>query len=148
MAAGELSAALGARACLHHVGVAVPDIEAALELWTGLLGARLELRATLEEQAVHAASLELPGGGALLELIAPITPGTGGVGRFIERRGAGLHHVAWAVDDVASCLERLVEQRIRLIDAVPRTGLHGTPVAFVHPSSTGGVLTELVEVDA
>ncbi|MCW2927084.1 MAG: methylmalonyl-CoA epimerase, partial [Thermoleophilia bacterium] len=71
-----------------------------------------------------------------------------GVARFLERRGAGMHHVAWAVTDVAAALDHLARAGARLIDATPRPGLHGTPVAFVHPASMGGVLTELVEVPA
>ncbi len=132
---------------IHHVALAVADLEAALERWLGL-GAELELRAVVADQGVEAASLEWHGGGpTLLELVAPHGDGSG-VARFIERRGEGMHHVAWAVTDVQACLDTYARAGARVIDETPRTGLHGVPVAFVHPASTGGVLVELVQVPA
>ncbi|MCW2922951.1 MAG: methylmalonyl-CoA epimerase [Thermoleophilia bacterium] len=130
---------------VHHVAFAVPDLDAALEHWTTVLGAHLELRAVVAHQGVEAASLEWPGSPTLLELVAPLDE-TSGVARFIAKRGAGMHHVAWAVEDVAGSLHVLARSGARLIDAEPRVGLHGTPVAFVHPASMGGVLVELVQV--
>jgi methylmalonyl-CoA/ethylmalonyl-CoA epimerase len=132
---------------IHHVALAVADLDAAIGRWLSF-GAHLELRAVVADQGVDAASLEWPGGGpTLLELIAPLDESSG-VARFIDRRGEGMHHVAWAVADVRACLDHLARAGARVIDDEPRPGLHGTPVAFVHPSSTGGVLTELVEVPA
>ena len=139
---------------LHHVAFAVADLDASVEYWTRMFGARIELRAVVEDQGVEAASLEWPaaaGGpmgfahGTLLELIAPHGQESG-ITRFLERRGEGMHHVAWAVESVADALDDLARAGAKLIDTHARIGLHGTPVAFVHPSASGGVLVELVEV--
>jgi methylmalonyl-CoA epimerase len=129
---------------IHHVAIAVADLDAAVDRWTRQLGAELELRAVVEQQGVEAASLEW-GTGSLLELVAPWGEASG-VQRFLDARGEGMHHVAWAVTDVAAALDALARAGARLIDEQPRPGLHGTPVAFVHPTSMGGVLVELVEV--
>ncbi len=131
---------------IHHVAFAVPDLDAGIAQWQ-TLGAQLELRKVVDDQGVDAASLEWPGGhgATLLELIAPVDDASG-VAKFLDKRGPGMHHVAWAVADVQACLDAFTRAGARVIDAKPRRGLHGTPVAFVHPSSTGGVLTELVEV--
>jgi methylmalonyl-CoA/ethylmalonyl-CoA epimerase len=96
----------------------------------------------VEEQGVHALLLEI--GDAHVELIAPIGPG-GGVARFLERNGPGLHHVAYRTDDIDAELKRLVAAGLRMIDEEPRTGIQGSRVAFLHPKSTGGVLTEIVQ---
>jgi methylmalonyl-CoA/ethylmalonyl-CoA epimerase len=97
------------------------------------------------DQGVDAASLHWAGGGpTLLELVAPVDSSSG-LSRFLERRGEGMHHVAWAVHDVQACLDQLARAGARVIDEQPRAGLHGTPVAFVHPSAMGGVLVELVQ---
>jgi methylmalonyl-CoA epimerase len=132
---------------LHHVALAVPDLDAAIAHWTSLFGAELELRAAVTDQGVDAASLQWAGlvDGCLLELVAPLTPGEGGVARFLDKRGAGMHHIAWQVASVEEALDALRLHGVRLIDETSRIGLHGTPVAFVHPSGMGGVLTELVE---
>lgn len=131
---------------IHHVALAVPDLDEALALWTGTLGATLEVRAAVESQGVDAACVEWHGHGpTLLELVAPLGEDSG-VARFLAKRGAGLHHVAYAVDDAAAALAACEPAGIRTIDAVPRPGLHGTPVAFLHPASFGGTLVELVEV--
>lgn len=129
---------------IHHVAFAVADLDAAVDRWTRQLGAELELRAVVEQQGVEAASLQW-GSGSLLELVAPWGEGSG-LQRFLDSRGEGMHHVAWAVTDVEAALASLAHAGARLIDEVPRPGLHGTPVAFVHPRSMGGVLVELVEV--
>jgi methylmalonyl-CoA/ethylmalonyl-CoA epimerase len=129
---------------IHHVAFAVADLDAALAHWQSL-GAALELRAVVEQQGVEAATLEWPGQPTLLELVAPHGESSG-VRRFLDSRGEGMHHVAWAVRDVAAALDVLARAGARVIDEVPRPGLHGTPVAFVHPRSMGGVLVELVEV--
>jgi methylmalonyl-CoA epimerase len=140
---------------LHHVALAVADLDAAIELWTGAFGAEVELRAQVEVQGVDAATLMwrdaggAPGlpHGTLLELVAPLTSESG-IARFLDKRGAGMHHIAYAVDDVAAALAACVDAGLRVIDAEPRPGLHGTPVAFIHPASFGGTLVELVEVPA
>ena len=131
---------------IHHVALAVSDLDASLEHWIGAMGAHLELRARVEDQGVEAVSLEWASG-SLLELVAPLGPESG-VAKFIERRGAGLHHVAWGVVSVADALDALARAGARLVDTVPRIGLHGTPVGFLHPSAMGGLLVELVEVPA
>ena len=138
---------------IHHVAFAVPDLDAAVDRWTRQLGAELELRAIVEQQGVEAASLQWPGAGGatglphgtLLELVAPWGEQSG-LRRFLDQRGEGMHHVAWAVADIDAALASLARAGARLIDEYARPGLHGTPVAFVHPRSMGGVLVELVEV--
>jgi methylmalonyl-CoA/ethylmalonyl-CoA epimerase len=131
---------------IHHVALAVADLDAAVDRWTRQLGADLELRAVVESQGVEAASLEW-GSGSLLELIAPWGEDSG-LQRFLDSRGEGMHHVAWAVTDIDAALQALARAGARLIDETARPGLHGTPVAFVHPRSMGGVLVELVQVHA
>lgn len=127
---------------IDHVGVAVEDIEAALPYYTEVLGLPLVHRETVEEQGVHAALLDV--GDGHIELVAPIGPESG-VAKFLERRGAGLHHVAYRVEDVEATLGELKAAGTRLIDEQPRTGIRGSRVAFVHPAATGGVLTEIVQ---
>jgi len=126
---------------VHHVGIAVPDLDDALGRWSALLGARVERRETVPEQGVEAASLRV--GEGRIELLSPLGPETP-VGRFLEKRGPGMHHVAFEVDDVGAELERLRAQGAKLIDDEPRPGLFGLQVAFVHPDATGGVLAEFV----
>jgi methylmalonyl-CoA epimerase len=126
---------------VHHVGVAVDDLDQSTQVWTALLGAAVEHRETLEDQGVEAVSLRA--GSGRIELLAPLGPDTP-VGRFLAKRGPGMHHVAFEVEDVASELERLRDEGVQLIDERPRRGLFGFEVAFVHPDSTGGVLAELV----
>lgn len=128
---------------VHHVGIVVEQLDVALAHYQQVLGAHLELRRELTEQQVEAASLLV--GADTVELIAPLDEGSG-VARFLQRRGPGLHHVAYAVRDVAATLAAFAASGARLIDERPRPGLHGTPVAFVHPKSLFGVLTELVEI--
>ncbi|HVU77231.1 MAG TPA: methylmalonyl-CoA epimerase [Gaiellaceae bacterium] len=131
---------MGARG-VHHVGIAVDDLDAAVARYELLFGATLEHRDRVEEQGVEAASLDV--GGSRVELLAPTGPDTP-VGRFLAKRGPGLHHVAFAVDDVAAELDRLRTDGVQLIDETPRLGLFGLQVAFVHPDATGGVLAEFV----
>ena len=127
---------------IDHVGVAVEDIDAAASLYKDRFGMREQHRETVEEQGVHAVLLEV--GDSHVELIAPIGP-EAGVARFLEKNGPGMHHVAYRTDDIDAALERLRAVGMRLIDDEPRTGIRGSRVAFVHPKSTGGVLTEVVE---
>lgn len=127
---------------IHHVGIAVPDLEESIAHHVALLGASVALRETLSDQGVEAVALTV--GDSFVELIQPIDP-NGGVARFLERRGAGLHHVAYEVDDIAGTLAAIAAAGGQLIDAAPRVGLGGHLVAFVHPRSLDGVLTELVQ---
>ena len=124
------------------MGVAVEDIDAALELYEGAFAMPLAHRETVEEQGVEAVLLDV--GDGHVELLRPLGPETA-VGKFLARKGPGLHHVAYAVEDIDATLEQLAAAGIELIDAEPRTGIRGSRVAFLHPRSTGGVLTEIVE---
>lgn len=126
---------------IHHIGVAVSDLDEAAETYERLLGARLEHRETLEAQGVEAVSVRL--GEGRVELLGSLGEETP-VGRFLARRGPGMHHVAYEVDDLAAELASLASQGVELIDSQPRAGLYGLQVAFVHPDAVHGVLTELV----
>jgi methylmalonyl-CoA/ethylmalonyl-CoA epimerase len=127
---------------IDHVGVAVEDIDATLALYQQSLQMPLVHRETVAEQGVEAALLDV--GDAHVELLQPLGPETS-VGRFLARRGPGLHHIAYRVDDIDNALSALSQAGMRLIDERPRVGIRGSRVAFVHPASTGGVLTEIVQ---
>lgn len=127
---------------LDHVAVAVRSIAESLPLFELLVGARGSERERVAAQGVDV--VFVGGDGAKVELIEPLSPESG-VGRFIEKRGPGLHHIAFRVPDLAAALERLAAQGVELIDHAPRPGAHGHRVAFLHPRSTAGVLVELVE---
>jgi methylmalonyl-CoA/ethylmalonyl-CoA epimerase len=129
---------------LHHVGIAVADLDAAILVYSDLFGATLEHRETVEDQGVEAASLLV--GASRIELLQPLGPDTP-VGRFLAKRGPGMHHVAFQVEDLAAELARLKAHDVLLIDEEPRLGLFGHQVAFVHPEATGGVLAEFVSDD-
>ena len=126
---------------IHHVGVAVEDLAGALETYTRYFGAQLEHREELADQGVDSVSLKV--GDSRVELLGSLGPDTP-VGKFLDRRGPGLHHIAFEVDDVAAELARLAAAGAELIDEAPRRGILGTKVAFIHPHATGGVLAELV----
>ena len=126
---------------IHHVGVAVADLDEALETYARLFGAELEHRERVADQGVEAATMRV--GDGRIELLASLGPETP-VGRFLERRGPGMHHVAFEVADVGAELERLAGDGAELIDEAPRPGIFGLEVGFVHPHATGGVLAELV----
>ena len=126
---------------IHHLGVAVHDLDEALETYGRLFGAELEHRAQMEDQGVEAAAVLV--GGGRVELLTPLGDDTP-VGRFLASRGPGMHHVAYEVDDVRSELGRLSAAGAELIDEEPRQGLFGLQVAFVHPDAVHGVLTEVV----
>lgn len=128
---------------IHHVGVAVSDLEEAVATYTRLFGGTLEHRDVVPDQGVEAASVLL--GASRIELLAPIAEDTP-VGRFLAKRGPGVHHVAYEVDDVGAALADLAAVGVELIDTVPRIGLFGLQVAFVHPDAVHGVLTEVVSV--
>jgi methylmalonyl-CoA/ethylmalonyl-CoA epimerase len=126
---------------VHHVGVAVDDLDDAISTYERLFGAELAGRETQDAQGVEAASLRI--GGGHVELLAALGPDTP-VGRFLAKRGPGMHHIAYEVDDLSAELARLRGEGARLIDPEPRQGLFGTEVAFVHLESVHGVLSELV----
>lgn len=128
---------------IHHVGVAVADLQRSIELYQSLFDAELVHRARNEKEGLEAAFLRV--GDTELELMSP-TREDSPVGKFVARRGPGLHHVAYAVSDIENSLAEAREAGLELIDAEPRVGMHGLRIAFVHPKSVGGVLTELVEV--
>ena len=127
---------------IDHVGVAVEDLEGAIALYEGTFGMPLAHRETVEEQGVEAALLDV--GDGHVELLRPLGPDTP-VGKFVAKRGGGLHHVAYAVEDIDAALEELKGRGIELIDSEARVGIRSSRVAFIHPRSTGSVLTELVE---
>ncbi len=127
---------------IDHIGVAVEDLDAAVELYSTGFGMELVHRETVEEQGVEAVLLDV--GDGHVELLAPLGPDTA-VGKFLARKGPGLHHVAYAVDDIEVALRLIAAAGIDLIDSEPRVGIRGSRVAFLHPRSTGSVLTEIVE---
>jgi methylmalonyl-CoA/ethylmalonyl-CoA epimerase len=127
---------------IDHIGVAVDDLDEAVALYSERLAMPVEHRETVEEQGVEAVLLGV--GVSHVELLRPLSPDTA-VGKFLERNGPGLHHVAYGTDDIESALASVRDAGLQLIDESPRTGIRGSRVAFLHPRSTGGVLTELVE---
>jgi methylmalonyl-CoA/ethylmalonyl-CoA epimerase len=127
---------------IDHIGVAVEDLDGAIALYEKSFEMELVHRETVESQGVEAVLLDV--GDGHVELLRPLAPDTA-VGKFVAAKGTGLHHVAYAVEDIDSTLERLVAAGIDLIDAKPRIGIRESRIAFLHPRSTGGVLTEIVE---
>jgi methylmalonyl-CoA/ethylmalonyl-CoA epimerase len=127
---------------IDHIGVAVEDLDESIALYGERFGMPLQYRETVEDQGVEAVLLGV--GDGHVELLRPLGPDTA-VGKFLARSGPGLHHVAYATDDIDSALEAVRGAGLRLIDEQPRIGMRGSRVAFLHPKSTGGVLTELVE---
>ena len=126
---------------IHHVGVAVADLDEALATYTRLFGAELEHRQAVPEQGVEAAAILV--GASRVELLGALGDDTP-VGRFLAKRGPGMHHVAYEVDDIRAALAGLAAEGAELIDDQPRPGLFGLEVAFVHPDSVHGVLAEVV----
>jgi methylmalonyl-CoA epimerase len=127
---------------IDHIGVAVDDLDAAVALYGGSLAMPEAHRETVAEQGVEAVLLDV--GDGHVELLAPLGADTP-VGRFLAKRGPGLHHVAYRVDDIDAALRAARDAGLRLIDEAPREGIRGSRVAFLHPASTGGVLTEIVQ---
>jgi methylmalonyl-CoA/ethylmalonyl-CoA epimerase len=127
---------------IDHIGVATEDLDGAVALYEGTMGMPVSHRETVESQGVEAVLLDV--GEGHVELLRPLGPDTP-VGKYLEKKGPGLHHVAYAVDDIEGVLESLKSAGIELIDSEPRAGIRDSRVAFVHPRSTGGVLTEIVE---
>lgn len=142
---GAIPASVSSRRVLStidHIGVAVENIDESLAVYRDALGMPLVHRETVTEQGVDAALLDI--GDGHIELLQPLG-GETAVGKFLAKRGPGLHHVAYRVLDVAAALDQLRAAGVRLIDEQPRTGIRGSRVAFLHPASTGGVLTEIVQ---
>ena len=127
---------------LDHVGIAVTDLGAARALYERVLGLEVSHEEVIEDQGVH--ELLLRTGDAFVQLVAPLSPDSP-VGRFLASRGPGVHHVGYAVPDVAAAVAELRAQGFEVIDPAPRVGSGGTTIAFVHPKSMQGVLIELVE---
>jgi methylmalonyl-CoA/ethylmalonyl-CoA epimerase len=127
---------------IDHVGVAVEDLDASIALYEKTYTMELVHREVVEEQGVEAVLLDV--GENHVELLAPLGPDTP-VGKFLAKKGPGIHHVAYQVEDIDSVLSSLKEQGLRLIDETPRIGIRGSRVAFLHPAASGGVLTEIVE---
>jgi methylmalonyl-CoA/ethylmalonyl-CoA epimerase len=127
---------------LDHVGIAVTDLAAARDLYERVLGLEVAHEEVIEDQGVH--ELLLRAGDAFVQLVAPLHPDTP-VGRFLARRGEGIHHVGYLVPDVAAAVADLRAHGLEVLDPAPRTGSGGTTIAFVHPKSLGGVLVELVQ---
>jgi len=127
---------------IDHIGVAVEEIEPALELYRDSFELTLAHREVVEEQGVEAVLLDV--GENHVELLAPLSADTP-VGRFLAKQGPGLHHVAYQVRDIEATLEQLRKAGLQLIDQKPRTGIRGSRVAFMHPRATAGVLTEIVQ---
>jgi methylmalonyl-CoA epimerase len=126
---------------VHHVAFAVADLDEALETYQRLFGARVELRGRMDDQGVEAAYLRI--GDGRVELVSALGEDTP-VGRFLAKRGPGMHHVAYEVADVSAALRSLVAEGVEVIDPEPRPGLGGHEVSFVHPDSVHGVLVEVI----
>jgi methylmalonyl-CoA epimerase len=127
---------------IDHVGVAVEDLDASIALHEKTYNMKLVHRETVTEQGVEAVLLDV--GENHVELLAPLGPDTP-VGKFLAKKGPGIHHVAYQVEDIDSALASLKDAGLRLIDETPRIGIRGSRVAFLHPAASGGVLTEIVE---
>ena len=127
---------------IDHIGVAVKDLDAAIKLYERSFEMELVHRETVESQGVEAVLLDV--GDGHVELLAPLGDDTP-VGKFINKKGEGIHHVAYAVEDIDAALEQAEANGIKMIDKEPRTGIRGSRVAFAHPAATGSVLTEIVE---
>jgi methylmalonyl-CoA/ethylmalonyl-CoA epimerase len=127
---------------LHHVGIAVADLDESIRLYTEVFGATLIERRRNEKEGLEAAFLRA--GEAELELMAPLRDDSP-VGKFVAKRGPGMHHVAFGVSDIEKAMDEARANGLELIDAEPRMGMHGARIAFIQPKSAGGVLTELVE---
>jgi methylmalonyl-CoA/ethylmalonyl-CoA epimerase len=132
---------------IDHVGIAVRRLDDAVARYESQFGLTVASRETHEDQGVHEVMLHVtdsPAGSSYVQLLEPLAPDTP-VGKFLDRRGEGIHHVGYGVDDVAAALRELAEQGVRLVDERPRHGSLGASIAFLHPASVGGVLTELVQ---
>jgi methylmalonyl-CoA/ethylmalonyl-CoA epimerase len=131
------------KARLDHIGIAVADLDAALRFYRDALGLEIEAPEEVASQRVRAHFI--PAGEVALELLEATAPDSP-IARYVEKRGPGLHHITLRVDDIEAALARLKARGVRLIDERPREGAHGSLVAFIHPSSTHGVLVELKQM--
>ena len=132
---------------IDHVGIACHDLEEKIAFYEATFGLTVVSREVIESQGVREAMLQVttgPDGGSYVQLLEPLAPGTP-VGRFIERRGEGIHHIGYGVADITAALESIGASGVRLIDTRPRHGSMGASIAFLHPKDVGGVLTELVQ---
>jgi methylmalonyl-CoA/ethylmalonyl-CoA epimerase len=132
---------------VDHIGIACRDLEASVDYYTATFGLTVLGRETNESQGVREAMLHVadaPGGFSCIQLLEPLSPDTP-VGRFLDRHGEGVHHIAYGVDDLLAALDSLRADGAQLVDETPRHGFGGSAIAFVHPKSVGGVLTELVQ---
>jgi methylmalonyl-CoA/ethylmalonyl-CoA epimerase len=129
---------------INHIAIIVPELEGALDFWEGALGLKLERTESVPSEGVDVAFL--PAGGSNVELMKP-TVADSGVARFLEKRGPGIHHLCFEVDDIEATLARLREHNAQLINEQPVVGHGGRKYAFVHPKSTGGVLVELYQLN-
>ncbi len=129
---------------LYHVAVAVRNINEVAKLYEAALGLKVTHVEVVGEQGVKAAMLEPEGGGPAIELLEPLSDNSP-ISKFLEKRGEGIHHICFLVDDIESALERLKKEGVQLIDQSPRPGAHETRVAFIHPKALKGVLIELAE---
>ena len=135
----------GKMVSVNHIAIAVRNIENAEKLYESALGLKVTHREVVEEQGVRASMLETDAGDTTIELLEPIGKNSP-IYKFLEKRGEGIHHICFKVDDIESALERLKKQGIKLINEAPRPGLDGTKVAFLHPKGLNGVLIELAEL--
>ena len=128
---------------INHIPIIVPDLEGAVAFWEGALGLKLARTESVPEEGVDVAFL--PVGGSNVELLKPTVADTG-VARFLEKRGPGIHHMCFEVDDIEATLAQLRAHNVQLINEQPQEGHGGRKYAFVHPKSTGGVLVELYQL--
>lgn len=130
---------------LYHVAIAVNNIEEVERIYETALGLKVEHREVVEDQGVRTSMLVPGKGGAAIELLEPLDEGSP-ITKFLEKRGEGIHHICFRVDDIESALKRLKSEGVRLIDEVPRPGAYNSKVAFIHPKAMNGVLVELAEL--
>lgn len=131
---------------LYHVAIAVRDLGQVEKIYETALGLKVEHREVVEEQGVRTSMLVPEKGGAAIELLEPLDENSP-ISKFLDKRGEGIHHICFLVDDIESALKRLKERGVRLIDESPRPGAYNSRVAFIHPKATSGVLIELAEMN-
>jgi methylmalonyl-CoA/ethylmalonyl-CoA epimerase len=131
---------------LYHVAIAVRNIDEVEKLYETALGLRVEHREVVEDQGVRTSMLVPEKGGTALELLEPLS-GESPISKFLDKRGEGIHHICFLVDDIEAALERLKRDGVKLIDESPRPGAYHSRVAFIHPKAMNGVLIELAEID-
>lgn len=131
---------------LYHVAIAVKDMAQAEKLYETALGLKVEHREVVEEQGVNTSMLVPEKGGTAIELLEPVDENSP-ISKFLEKRGEGIHHICYLVDDIEAVLKRLKDEGVRLIDESPRPGAYNSRVAFIHPKAMNGVLIELAELN-